>query len=273
MAMTAGNQAIVGGTALRIPAIQSPNYSPGSAGWIINIDGTAEFNSGTFRGSIEVGPATGAHFIVNNTATGDVIDVYNSSNQLVFSIDAAGNSTSYSPGSFGDPYVRFHDGQLEFNNASGLTTIEPPTLGAPSIAVGGTQLQLYAGTPDGSGHAAALRLFGGTSASGSEARITQRDVTGDVLQTDTSNNDRQLVHAASYNGTTNASGHVIFNHGCTFTPKLAVVTGTAPGGTFANLTHGVCNLTASQADINWTVANTNAPFASSFITFNAVFFG
>jgi hypothetical protein len=41
---------VVGGTSLRIPAIQSPNYSPGVAGWIIKINGDAEFNNLTIRG-------------------------------------------------------------------------------------------------------------------------------------------------------------------------------------------------------------------------------
>jgi len=44
---------VVGGTALRIPAIQSPNYNPGVAGWIIKIDGSAEFNNLTIRGTFE----------------------------------------------------------------------------------------------------------------------------------------------------------------------------------------------------------------------------
>src|SRR5512138_1081475 len=42
---------VVGGTALRIPAIQSPGFTPGSAGWIVRIDGSAEFNNVVIRGS------------------------------------------------------------------------------------------------------------------------------------------------------------------------------------------------------------------------------
>lgn len=53
---------IVGGTALRIPAIQSPDYSPGVAGWIIKIDGSAEFNNLTIRGEF-----IGNDFIINSS--------------------------------------------------------------------------------------------------------------------------------------------------------------------------------------------------------------
>lgn len=273
MPMAPQDDEIVGGTALRIPAIQSPNYVAGSTGWIINGDGTAEFNSGTFRGSIEVGPVSGAHFIVNNSATGDVIDVYDSSNRLVFSIDADGNSTSYSPASLGDPYVRFHNGQQQFNNASGLTTTDPPTISAPTIAVGGTQLEVFSGTPDGSGHASALQLFGGTSSAGSEIRATQRDVTGDVLQLDTSNNDRQLIHLASYSGTTGGTGHLVANHGCSFTPKGMIITQNGSPGPIANLTWGVVNLTSTQFDVFFIKADTNVAWATQPVSFYAEFYG
>lgn len=50
--MTFGNP-VVGGNKLIRPAIQSPNYQSGTAGWTINRDGTAEFNSVTIRGTLE----------------------------------------------------------------------------------------------------------------------------------------------------------------------------------------------------------------------------
>lgn len=53
---------VVGGTALRIPAIQSPNFQAGSAGWIIRIDGSAEFNNLTIRGTFN-----GNNFILNSS--------------------------------------------------------------------------------------------------------------------------------------------------------------------------------------------------------------
>lgn len=46
---------IVGGTVLIRPAIQSPNYAAGSAGWSINQDGSAEFNDVSVRGDVVVG--------------------------------------------------------------------------------------------------------------------------------------------------------------------------------------------------------------------------
>lgn len=48
---------LVGGTTLIRPAIQSPNFVAGSAGWKIAKDGTAEFNNATFRGTVVVGVA------------------------------------------------------------------------------------------------------------------------------------------------------------------------------------------------------------------------
>jgi hypothetical protein len=53
---------VVGGTALRIPAIQSPNYVSGSSGWIIKIDGSAEFNNLTVRGEF-----MGTDFVINQS--------------------------------------------------------------------------------------------------------------------------------------------------------------------------------------------------------------
>lgn len=46
---------VVGGTALRRQAIESPNFVTGSAGWIIRQDGSVEFNNGVFRGTISGG--------------------------------------------------------------------------------------------------------------------------------------------------------------------------------------------------------------------------
>lgn len=85
---------VVGGTSLRIPAIQSPNYSPGVSGWIVRITGDAEFNNLTIRGQFN-----GTDFIMN--AAG--LFIYSGT-------PAAGNlSASIAPvggtDSFGNSYV------------------------------------------------------------------------------------------------------------------------------------------------------------------------
>lgn len=80
---------VVGGTALRIPAIQSPGYTPGSAGWIIKIDGSAEFNNLTIRGVF-----LGTNFIFN--ASG--LFLYSgtpAAGNLIASIAATGGTDSF----------------------------------------------------------------------------------------------------------------------------------------------------------------------------------
>lgn len=264
---------ILGGNVLVRTAMQSPNYASGSSGWRIARDGTVEFNNGTFRGSLAAGTNPGQHFIVNNAATGDALDVYDSSNNLVFSIDAAGNVTSYAPTSLGDPYTRFHNGQQQFNNASGLTTTDPPTVSAPNISVGGTELQLYSGSP-GSGHPSMLQLFGGTTSAGAEVRASQRDVSGDVLQLDSANNNNQLVHLGTYNIATDAGGTSAFNHGAFFTPKQGFLVGV--NGIGANFFYQYAwfpsPFTSSTAKAAFK-DNTGAALASTTLGAFGIFFG
>src|SRR6266704_659154 len=52
---------VVGSTVLRRPAIQSPNYAAGAAGWTVNADGSAEFNALTLRSVFQ-----GGNFVINN---------------------------------------------------------------------------------------------------------------------------------------------------------------------------------------------------------------
>jgi len=54
--------------------IRSSNYSAGSAGWIINSDGSVEFSSGTFRGALAAATGTFAGTLsgVDGTFTGNI---------------------------------------------------------------------------------------------------------------------------------------------------------------------------------------------------------
>lgn len=73
---------IVGGTALRLPAIQSPNYQTGTAGWIIRQDGTAEFADLIIRSS----DGSGTTVVIDN----GTITITNGSGATVVKIDANG---------------------------------------------------------------------------------------------------------------------------------------------------------------------------------------
>jgi len=77
---------IVGGIVLRIPAIRSPDYVAGVSGWTINVDGTAEFNNVTVRGTFVTGTVPGAHVAI----TGGQILVFDSGNNLIGQIDSTG---------------------------------------------------------------------------------------------------------------------------------------------------------------------------------------
>lgn len=254
---------------LRIPAIQSPDYVPGVSGWIIRQDGSAEFNNGTFRGSIEVGPITGQHFIVNNPATGDVIDIYNSANQLIFSIDANGVVRSIDPST--GLYVQISQATLSFNSQTAplavASRVQQGYLGSDPL------LSLTSGKAAG-GTPVEIDLFSSSVGAGQAvATINQYGISGSIVQNDNGSGQGSgnLIHPGSYSGTTDANGQLIVNHHCNFTPAGAVIVGnTMGGGRFANLTSGVNNLTTTQMQTNWTNAGNGTPYANLLITFYAI---
>lgn len=211
---------IVGGETLVIPSIKSRNYSAGVSGWRIARDGTVEFNGGTFRGSIEVGPVTGQHFIVNNPATGHVVDIYDSGNNLIFSIDGNGFVNTYGVGIPDVPFIQiglggiaFFDsltsqaGEVTIGEGAGFTELR---VSSPVLAAGGTSLNLELVAP---------------SASASFALLDQRGITGALVQTDHAGNGNQIIHIGAYNVTTDAGGTGIFNHGAGFTPTAGFLAG------------------------------------------------
>jgi hypothetical protein len=219
--IAAGNGAIVRNW------LQSENFVTGVSGWRISKNGNAEFSNGTFRGSIESGPLSGQHFVVNNVSTGDVVDIYDSSNRLIFSIDQNGVLTSYTyAGGPSAGHLQIDGADITFNNNSGYISPDPPSISAPDITSGGNDLQFYSGTANGNiNNASVMQLFGGTSTSGAEIRATARGITGDVLQLDSSNNNNQLVHVGTYNISTDAGGTGVFNHGASFTPVQGFMVG------------------------------------------------
>lgn len=121
------NNPIVGGTALRIPAIQSPDFQSGVSGWIIRIDGSAEFNNlvvrGEFRGSTFIINSDGLFFYSGTPANGN----------LVASIAPASGTDE-----FGNDYL---DGMVTYVNGT-FTGIAGGDLRAGDVAEGFTTAAL-----------------------------------------------------------------------------------------------------------------------------------
>lgn len=83
---------VVGGTILRVPAIQSPGFQSGVQGWIIRADGSAEFNSAIFRGHVVISSSSDSLLVYNGTPA---------NGNLIASIAAVGGTDS-----FGNHYVQ-----------------------------------------------------------------------------------------------------------------------------------------------------------------------
>lgn len=87
---------VVGSTVLRRPAIQSPNFVHGSAGWNVASDGSAEFNSVTIRGSFEAGTDPGPNVQIDTF--GELL-FFDSGGNLVMVMNPARKAFFiYSPG-------------------------------------------------------------------------------------------------------------------------------------------------------------------------------
>lgn len=67
---------VVAGVQLVRNAIQSQNFVTGVAGWRIARDGSAEFNNGTFRGNVIVGPTSSAHVTIDGNLPAPLQSAY-----------------------------------------------------------------------------------------------------------------------------------------------------------------------------------------------------
>ena len=220
--------------------------------------------------TVPTGAGSGARVVIANQANGDAVDVYNSSNVLVLSIDRFGDitSTDASTGDdirIGQSLINFltsggDSGAIDFNAHSGTQ---------------GASLNLGASTNGVTSNGALTILAKGVGGGAQPATVVanERDFIGSVVVNSGPLSTNNLMFAGSYSGTTDAGGHLVFNHNALFTPHVVTITGTTSGGTFANLTYGVNAKTATQLDVNFTIANTGAPWANNLITFDAVMFG
>lgn len=223
--------------------------------------------------TVPTGATSGERVIIANQSNGDAIDVYNTANKLVFSIDSTGKLTSVS--SVDTAEVVISAGSVVFED-TGITGAFFPFLNG-SITADQNALSIAAGAPlnaPGTVAGSAITLLTGDTTASEQIQVEQRGIVGNLVQTDNVGNSGQVIHAAAYSGTTDGAGHLIFNHGCAFTPAGAVVTGRAPAvGIFPNLTIGTDGFTSTQANLTFTVASTGAAYATQPVMFQAIFFG
>lgn len=113
---------ITAGTVLVREAIQSPDYVAGVSGWQINIDGTAEFSSGTFRGTITASSfvtGTSGRRIEINVGDSQSMVLYDDTDNVLMTIgDDAGAITSFDS-SGGNNALLLGGAQLQFLWSSG----------------------------------------------------------------------------------------------------------------------------------------------------------
>lgn len=152
--MQPGNPAF-GGTVLRIPAEQSPNYVAGTSGWYIGQDGSAEFNQldirGTFFGADFVINSLGAFFYSGTPTTGNLIA---SITPASGANDGEGNAfqagiTSYTAGgewlAMAAGMLTFDGGCVIAEGPSGGLKLEIATGGQLVVTVNGSTVILVSG--------------------------------------------------------------------------------------------------------------------------------
>ncbi len=203
---------VLAGEKLIHTGIRSDNYVAGLTGWRIARDGTVEFNSGTFRGQLTSGTDPGKHIVLNSASTGDAIDVYNTSNQLIFSVNALGIAKSTNPAtgissSLQSGQVLIDDGAG--NNDSALIMVPAVDTAHQSV------LEILCSPPVGTTYT--LNLIGGSDNGSLGATLVgnERNKQGSMVQSD-QRSTGNLVHTFSGSGTTDVNGHLVIATGATF---------------------------------------------------------
>jgi hypothetical protein len=159
---------------LIVTAVQSPNFVAGSVGWQIRKDGSAEFNNGTFRGTVTASTFQGTNFTINSSGEFFYSGAPASGNLVASIATAAGTD------SVGNAYLA---GLVSYTNNGG-------TFQACALTSGGMQLfwSLSAGGPWNSGSSIGTNNIGQFIISGSGNPI--RVASGSYLAaTDPSNSN------------------------------------------------------------------------------------
>jgi len=179
---------LVGSTILRRPAIQSPGYTADSVGWTINADGSVEFNSGVFRGTVTAGTFQGTDFIINASGAFFYSGVPAAGN-LIYSIASVGGVDA-----FGNNYLQgaagyTNQGQItsansiatrstQFSSLQGPLLILSPDLGTwnsgslQAVTGNGHIILTAPQLPLDGGNGAVVTLIPASPANGANAQIT-----------------------------------------------------------------------------------------------------
>lgn len=166
---------------------QSPNYQTGVSGWIIRQDGTVEFNSGTFRGTVTASTFLGTNFVINASgaffysgtpAAGNLIasiasaagtDAYGNAYPQGFMADQGGKIIAYKQGTSQTAYASLDTTFQSLGLLMQPNTARYPVTGSIScddgLGGGGTP-ELVMGPPRASGQTAPILLMSGSSVDG-----------------------------------------------------------------------------------------------------------
>jgi len=243
------NNPIVGGTILRIPAIQSPNYVAGTSGWAIFQDGTAEFNNVTVRGTFETGTDPGAHVII----TGGQILIYDSTNTLVGQLDQNGIESLGSNGSIASLLTLAGQAQARFlpggGNVNAGQIVGEMSGSVPELLVSSPQQTLT--SPN---DRAMMALFGATNLIDSTASLLATIV--DLSATSLVNLTTPQVQLNSSRAfLTTFEENFPLTAGLTLTGSNQPVKlgASTPSGVTPNATTGIITVTTGNANARWSV--------------------
>lgn len=257
--MVSPGNPIVGGTVLRLPAIQSPGYTTGVTGWSINQDGTAEFNGLTIHGSIIIG--SGANNVIILDFVRRAMFMYDAFGHLVGSMAASAGTdsltnnyqagfTSYVGGNV-KQFVRMLDDQLAIAtgdvNEVGHFVINPNAAGLSGPNTDQPLINI-AGSTDNAASQLLIELFGSNAAGTAQSFMRLRDNNGTALD--------MLVQ-----GSVKWSKPGTANYAETW-HALPLATGWAnQGAPFGNGSYrrGNDNTVRFTGAIKWTPAASNAP--------------
>lgn len=175
-------QDVVAGTQLVVPSIHSPNYITEVSGWTINLDGSAEFNNLTIRGTF-----SGTNFIINSSGAFFYSPSEGAGNLIVSIATSAGSDsfgntypkginvttgtisgTSISAGTISGTTIS--GGSVSGTTISGGTisgtTISGTTFDGTDFIMNGSGMFLYSGTPGSGDMTVSIASTSGTDSFG-----------------------------------------------------------------------------------------------------------